>query len=95
VFIAVEGDSRDSTRADLSQALQVLPGMLVTRNHGGPVFGSTEEPARFRALQGVGNGILESVPDDVDVLVYVESDLIWAPTTILALIDRVGHTEEL
>lgn len=85
----VEGDSRDSTRRDLEHAMGPYRGSLLDRSHGGPVYGSTEQPERFRALQGVGNGILESCPGDVDALVYVESDLLWDAATIVSLLERL------
>jgi hypothetical protein len=49
----------------------------------------------MKALAYVGNGILESVPADVDVLVYIESDLLWRPKPILALIEQLvaGETD--
>lgn len=90
--IAVEGDSTDRTRDDLIATARRynLDIDLVTRNHGGPWFGSTESPTRMAALSMVGNGILESVRYDDDVLVYVESDLIWAPEMIRRLIGSLG-----
>lgn len=87
--VASEGDSSDNTPHVLDVELTTIPGKRVTYNHGGPWFGSTEAPERFKALQGVGNSILEAVPDDAGILIYVESDLIWSNTTLLALLDRV------
>lgn len=85
----VEGDSTDRTLTLLQQKLVSFTGTIIDRSHGGPVYGSTEHPDRFRALQGVGNGILESCPLDADVLVYVESDLLWDAATIIQCIDRL------
>lgn len=91
--VAVEGDSRDATRAQL-QALadKMKPQFeleIVTCNHGGPVYGSIESLQRMEALSKVGNAIFDSVRDNDDILVYVESDLIWDGTTISALVDHV------
>lgn len=94
-LVAVEGDSVDSTRADLqtfADALQV-PLQLVVREHHGPWFGSTEAPERMAALSYVGNGILESITGEDDVLVYVESDLLWRPETFLRCIDQLRPHE--
>lgn len=88
--VAAEGDSTDRTRAELDRLLTVIPGVRVDCSHGGPVFGSTEDPARFRALAGVGNAILSNVPADADVLVYVESDLLWRAEEILSLITALS-----
>ena len=94
--IAVEGDSVDDTRFELMRWAEylTLSVNIVTRNHGKRVFGSTEEPERMAALSYVGNGILESVYETDDVLVYVESDLKWRPEPIIRLIDRLGTSTE-
>lgn len=89
---AVEGDSTNDTPGLLraEAAMRLVPLDLATCAHGGPVFGSTEDPARMAALSGVGNAILDGVTDRDDVLVYVESDLIWQPTTMLRLAAQLG-----
>lgn len=82
--IAVEGDSKDKTRKILPR-----PGVeVVTAAHGGPVYGSTEHSERMIALSKVGNSIFGAVKDTDDVLVYVESDLLWDPQTINSLIEK-------
>jgi hypothetical protein len=87
--IAVEGDSTDPTRRALALWAHTvdIELELITHNHGLPWFGSTEAPARLEALSGVGNAILAAVTPADDVLVYVESDLIWQPDAIGSLID--------
>lgn len=90
--VLVEGDSTDDTKAQLEAMLnRFANGVLGDVTHGGPWFGSTEAPERFRALAGVGNGILSRVPDDATVLVYVESDLIWDGRTMLNCLGRLSH----
>jgi hypothetical protein len=86
--IAVEGDSRDDTRGVLLAGAEKrgLELDLVTCDHGGPEFGSTEAPERMRALSKVGNAILDSVREDDAALFYVESDLIWDADTAERLI---------
>lgn len=93
--LAVEGDSKDATREALTAAAAAigLPLQLETLNHGGPWFGSTEAPERLRALSRVGNKVFESVAADDDVLVYVESDLVWDAHTIGTLIDRAARRD--
>ena len=88
---AVEGDSHDNTCNALLAAARVvdIPLHIFEASHGGPVFGSTEQPERMRALSYVGNTILDAVNPDDDVLVYVESDLLWEPATLWTLIDRL------
>lgn len=89
--VAVEGDSTDMTRQHLMQgaAARNLDLDLRTCNHGGPVFGSVESSARMKALAKVGTEIMSGVTEDDDILVYVESDLIWDAATISQIIDMV------
>lgn len=86
--IAVEGDSVDATRQHLTRGaiIRALDLDLRTCNHGGPVFGSIESPVRFKALAKVGTEILRGVAPDDDILVYIESDLIWSPQIIADLV---------
>lgn len=95
--IAVEGDSVDNTRDELMRWAEycTLAVTIVTRNHGQRVFASTEEPERMTALSYVGNGILESVLLDDDVLIYVESDLVWRPEMMLRCIDQLDSKEDI
>lgn len=94
--LAVEGDSTDATRLQLTQGADKrnLVLDLLTCNHGGPVFGSTEAPERMKALAKVGTAILNGVAEGDDILVYVESDLIWDPYTISEMIDMVDVDRE-
>lgn len=96
-IIAVYGDCTDNTEGALMEAaLQYQFALtLVECNHGGPVFGSTEQPDRLRALSMVGNSGLEAVLPQDDAVFYVESDLIWIPETVLALLGRLGNGVDL
>lgn len=96
-WIAVEGDSVDNTGMEIQRYRDQLRlnTELVRRNHGGPVFGSVEAPERMKALSYVGNGILESVKEDDDVLLYVESDLYWDSAVIYQLIAQLGPGYEI
>ena len=88
--VAVEGDSTDRTWNILDNVAikQYLDVQRVKCEHGGPVFGSVETPERFAALSKVGNAIFDSVLEDDDVLLYVESDLVWDAPTASTLITR-------
>lgn len=94
--LAVEGDSTDDTRDSLVSASRKyrLDLTLDTCNHGGPVYGSTEQPERMAALSRVCNAIFDGVLPSDNVLLYVESDLIWQPATIGLLLDHVIHDQE-
>lgn len=86
-LIAGEGDSTDNTKVALARFPDVKV-QIVDVTHGGPVYGSTEDPARMAALSGVVNKILDAVTHNDDIVVYVESDLLWDFNTIDALINR-------
>jgi hypothetical protein len=83
-----EGDSADGTREALIRQAQLsdIDFELLNCDHGGPEFGSTEAPERMKALSAVGNALFEAVKPEDDVLVYIESDLIWSPPDIARLV---------
>ena len=81
--IAAEGDSVDGTR----ECLRGVGAEVVACDHGQPWFGSTEAPERFAALSRVGNAVFGAVRESDDVLVYVESDLVWTASTVKALVN--------
>lgn len=89
--VAAEGDSTDGTRGTLASVSSAF-GVecdIVDASHGGRWFGSTEEPERMRVLSHVGNAILNGAAGRMtvdDVLVYVESDLVWDVGIIVHLI---------
>lgn len=82
--IAVEGDSDDETYKMLCDT----DFFVFKAEHGGPMFPSIDDPRRWRQLAAVCNIAMIAAtrlaaPDDV--VCYVESDLIWAPETLLTL----------
>lgn len=93
--IAVEGDSSDNTEGALmlSSMAKHITMQVVKHEHGQPWFGSTENTERLKALSQVGNAIFNSVRDSDDVLVYVESDLLWDFHTIGSLIDMAERRD--
>ena len=97
VYVA-EGDSTDNTYQLLFNMFGngyynaeggFTPCKLIQVNHGGPVFGSVDDAVRWRQISKVCNTLLGVVPDCIDGAVYVESDLIWQPETILRLLEHV------
>lgn len=86
-----EGDSTDDTRFRLLRELTSgrRAGLVVDVAHGGPHIGSVVDAGRFRQLAYVANRMWAHLPLNTDVLVQVESDLIWAAETLLTLIDCV------
>lgn len=91
--IAAEGDSTDLTREILLQTLPV-GSTVVNVSHGQRWFGSTEELDRMQAMSAVGNAIFSAVNETDDVLVYVESDLIWDVHTIGTFIDLAMRRQD-
>lgn len=88
-FVWGEGDSTDNTRRWLKAATYRFWANIVDCTHGGPVFGSIESAERFAQLAKVGNKIWAAIPEDTDAVVFVESDLIWEPATIVGLLDAL------
>lgn len=84
-----EGDSVDDTRFQLAEGLYGWEFTLVDCTHGGAEYGSVERAERFRQLAHVGNTIFRAIPPQTDVVLWVESDLIWDPDAILGLIYRL------
>jgi len=93
-LILAEGDSIDGTYDELHYHLDSREGAinmhdskLIQVNHGGPVFGSVNDEQRWRNISKVCNDLLDLVTPQDDILIYVESDLIWQPVSMTALID--------
>lgn len=84
-----EGDSTDDTLLWLKSS--PYEATIVDCTHGGPVFGSVENAQRFRQLAHVGNCMFKAIPEDTDVVLYVESDLIWDAETLISLIDDLAY----
>lgn len=93
--IAVEGDSHDGTAETLAARAELWEVDIDIRtcNHGHPEFGSTESPVRLRELTKVNNAILRGVKAADDVLLYVESDLLWKPHDVGSIIDMAMRRE--
>lgn len=99
--IAVEGDSHDDTERELGKFAELwqVPLELVKHDHGGPEFGSTEDPERLEALTGVLKAGLDAAREiagkvDDPVVLYVESDLKWHPHQAGSVIDLAFRRED-
>lgn len=92
--VLVEGDSRDWTFNELERRTKGWEGAaVVKREHGGPKFGSVDNPTRWRQLAFACNGVLEALEPSDDALVYVESDLLWKPETMVRLLGHLFSTD--
>jgi len=98
--IAVEGDSTDATQETLQregEAAHARAGVHTYTyefDQHTPRFGSTEAPERMAALSQLGNAMLDCVQEQHDVVVYVESDLLWNAHTIGSLADIANEQRD-
>lgn len=97
--VAVHGDSTDKTLHDLQWKRLALTTRInisiVEHNHGLPPFGSTESPIRMAALTKVMQCLMRSIDLSMDdVILYVESDLIWQPEQVGSIIDQAYRREQ-
>jgi hypothetical protein len=93
-LVMAEGDSTDGTGAWLAEYIQRAPfaGAIFTLPHGGPVFGSENNPTRWRNIARTWNGLYSQLGQFVgpnDRVIYVETDLIWNVDTMLRLLNHV------
>lgn len=93
-FNLAEGDSTDRTFDLINARLMALGNsngsLLIKREHGGPLWASVPTLARMVQISWVWNGIWEKLLPGDDIVVFVESDLIWEPQTLLNLIQIVA-----
>lgn len=94
VLRIAEGDSQDGTWARLTEAVRDTPGMAVFKlDHGGPAFGSIDDPTRWANIARTWNRLLDRIKeDDFDALIYVEADLLWEPATMVRLLERLNDS---
>ncbi len=88
-----EGDSADRTWERLQGMARAYVADCFQRAHGGPVYGSVDDAQRWRQISFVCNALLERVQPEDDALIYVESDLIWEPETMLALLEQLRELD--
>lgn len=85
------GDSTDGTDEVLfEQCFDRFACTLMDVSHGGAHYGSIVHPTRFKQLAWVYNTLWKALPEDVDVVGLVESDLIWDAETMVELVKQVG-----
>src|SRR5271169_6124511 len=85
LFLA-EGDSADDTLA-VAREHATAKDTLLYIPHGGPHFGSVDNPQRWEQIAQVVRPVLdEAIASKPDILVWVESDLIWDVNSMVKLI---------
>lgn len=88
-LVLVEGDSSDDTWEALAKWGRDFDLSRIKREHGGPPWGSVDDPARWRALSFCCNGVMEYITAGDDAVIYVESDLHWEVPTMIRLLDQL------
>ena len=91
-FIFAEGDSTDNS-ATWNRLNEIFPGSTFKREHKGKIYGSVDDSQRWTQIAYVVDGILERVKPEHDALLYVESDLLWEPKTLLTLLSYLDRVE--
>lgn len=93
--VVAEGDSEDATYKELLAVRDTwvddIPLTVLKAEHGGPKFGSVDNPLRWRQMAAVCNIALLAAarclePDEP--LIYAESDILWDAETFIKL---AGH----
>lgn len=87
-FVFVENDSTDDTYAEL---VKWGRAQVHQASDNCPYYPSVDRPERWRHLAWVANTVLDNIPDESDVFVWLESDLVYNPADVVRLIDA---TEE-
>lgn len=89
-LVLTEGDSNDSTWDELKSRWH--PGIYLKQvNHGGPYFGSVDNNQRWEQISRVVRPtIAKALELEPDVVVWVESDLVWDVDVMARLIDSVN-----
>lgn len=94
VCVFVENDSVDKTWWEINEfgGCGHIHTVCIQAHDDCPYYPSRDIPARWRHLAWVGNHVLEEVNDTHDVVLYVESDLLWTTDAMLRLIDQAVET---
>lgn len=101
-WIVAVGESSDNTAQMLEERAAFLMGQVTNLRpkssrdfftvDGGPVFGSVDLQERWEHISRVCDSIFDRVGEDVDAMIYVESDLIWDASTMMALLSHLGNS---
>ncbi len=89
-LVIAEGDSEDLTYKSLRDRMRDRDTLLY-RPHHGRKFGSVDNPERWAQIAYVCNSVMDAMPSDDTPKVYVESDLIWHPHTIVTLLEDLAE----
>lgn len=93
--VAIENDSTDDTweAINLWGHASFTYLTLVKAHDDCPYWPSVDHRGRWRHIAWVCNQVLDEVDDRDDVLLYVESDLVWEPATMVTLVDHLANVD--
>lgn len=97
ISIAItEGDSTDSSYQLIvdNATYTKIPTLLFKYDHAGNLYGSVNEPERWRNIANTWNFMLDrinNVLDQYDLFCYVEADLIWSKEVIEQLVEDCNY----
>lgn len=91
-LVIAEGDSDDGSYPDLYQrTIDREWDRLLKVDHGGRHFGSVDHPQRWAQVALVCNAVMVAAEPSLDgPMIYVESDLIWEPATMIQLLEDLA-----
>lgn len=91
-LVLAEGDSTDDTYEAISEHLvdHANGDELLKVDHGGPKYGSVDNPDRWARIAMVCNRVMEAASAYLGPKIYVESDLIWTPQTMEQLLEDLA-----
>jgi len=93
--VALEGDSEDTTWADLvkyfTRVGSTYPVQLIHYEVGGRAYGSVDVADRWKQIARCWNHMWRRLNDGppVGIFIYMEADLIWDPPTVWGLVEHV------
>jgi hypothetical protein len=87
-LVLTEGDSTDNTYdlLDMGCSGFSFNHDLQQVNHGGAVYGSIDNAQRWRNISRVCNDTLSRILPSDQIVIYIESDIIWSPQVVLNLV---------
>lgn len=92
-LVLVEGDSTDDTYRCLQDMTAAYDAQVIKVDHGGPEYGPIDDAQRWRNISLVCNKLLRHITRDDDIVIYVESDLMWEPETMVRLLHHLGDVD--
>jgi hypothetical protein len=89
-LVLAEGDSDDDTWVQMWDHIAAWrhTAHLLQHHHGMPLHRGTGHPDRLANLSVIWNKMLDAVPEDIDMVAIVESDLMWEADVLMALLVR-------